>query len=76
MTADEMFEVLGYKKINELNYIGDCGNHKCRILFNDIFFEVLYEHYNEDWEEWEVGFMTMQELKAVYKKCEEMGWIK
>lgn len=68
MTAQEMFEQLGYHK----NY--------------EMFGEILYEH--EDYETNYFVFegnrkrvavgsyhVTLDELKAINKQCEELGWI-
>lgn len=68
MNADEMFEKLGYKKqegLREINYY--CGN-------NEIIFYKDFKWFSCSKQE-EIDFINMQELQAIYKKCEELGWI-
>ena len=79
-TADEMFEELGYKKIidnkTELVYeynemlLGERFIH--RFLFAKVL--KLVFSYGKDLE-MTCGF-DIKELKAINKKCEELGWIK
>ena len=72
--ADKLFEELGYKAI-EMNVI-------------DLLFEYTKEDMQERisfYKSKEVAKtfkyannssqITMQELQAIYKKCEELGWI-
>ncbi len=60
-TADEIFEELGYKKKFNNYYEHDFGT--------TIEFENKYKEINIR------GLIEMQELQAINKKCEEMGWI-
>ena len=73
-TADEMFEEIGYKTI-DMNVI-------------DLLFEYAKEDMQERisfWASKEVSKtfkymnnssqITMEELKAINKKCKELGWI-
>lgn len=75
--ADKMLEELGYKKIVGdkhtstylLKYYKDNDNV---IYFSDTWGKGVskggeYSEYCDD--------ITMQELKAINKKCEELGWI-
>ena len=78
--ADKLFEELGYKKIVE---------HKYKQPDNDDVTElILYRDYSfleiEFWNDKTISkssvydddsFITMQELKAINKKVEELGWI-
>lgn len=75
-TADEMFEELGYEKFYSINNIDNVPNDICyctdefKIKFNMIYkaidFEKKKAHYSS---------ITMQELQAINKKCQELGWI-
>ena len=73
-SADQMFEELGYEKIQQILSSG----------------ELYIEYYNEKTSEYikfwgdktiskyeyrEAGYLSMQELKAINKKCEELGWL-
>ena len=71
MSADEMFEELGYWL--------DCENSNMCIWVNDYnevikFNKKRKEFYkavgNEEFE-----YITVEELKAINKKCEELNWI-
>lgn len=71
MTADEMFKKLGYEREDYegvISYINDEGDEICFYLFDETFsikdFCNRYQH------------ITMQERRAIDKKCEELGWIK
>lgn len=71
--ADKMFEELGYEYIEHIYQYG--GN--------------VYDYKNDKIDKWirfnendrEVIFVTrkssysMEELKAINKKCEELGWL-
>lgn len=67
-TADEMFEELGYTKKQTKDYIEySSAFYDKKITFN-------YNGKNiviDDKEFW----LDMEELKAIYKKCEELKWI-
>lgn len=80
-TADELFEELGYKKIKE-NVFEESQNGNVMEL-------VLYRHKKdftreiEFWDDKTVNkqdtdfdraYITMQELQAINKKVEELGW--
>lgn len=70
ITADEMIEKLGYKKLNSGENIEDLyGKNFNRICFwKDKTIET-YEFFNSS------RIITLLELKAIYKKCQEKGWI-
>ena len=78
-TADEMFEKLGYEKTknDEYNVIYEKGaSFRNRIIFSKITKTVCCILVNEDYE-WNDGIdIDMQELQAINKKVEELGWIK
>lgn len=65
--ADKMFEKLGYYK----NF--DNVTHEYRNENNGDLFEIDF------WLEKETVsknyYITMEELKAINKKCEELGWL-
>ena len=71
-TADEMFEELGYKKENnsevEIKYIKD-ENHIIRFWKNS---QSIIKQSEDGW----YMSITMQELQAINKKCQEWGWVK
>lgn len=81
--ADEMFEELGYKKIEDKHNIdfnklykfnnGDKINEKIRFCKLDKYVHI--ENYNYDSGITFGKYLDMQELKAIYKKCEELEWI-
>lgn len=67
--ADEMFEKLDYKKIEKSNKI--IYREKMGLLIPNA--EIVF-YKNDKW----IGVnfnLDMQELKAINKKCEELGWI-
>lgn len=75
-TADKMFEKLGYKKYCSLQtcrYVRYCNivnGEKEYIIFSKnktVRFQYLYTHVSKS--------ITMQELQAINKKCQELGWI-
>ena len=67
--ADEMFEKLDYKKIEKSNKI--IYREKMGLLIP--IAEIVF-YKNNKWIR--VNFnLDMQELKAINKKCEELGWI-
>ena len=75
-TADKMFEKLGYKKYGALQtcrYVRYCNivnGEKEYIIFSKnktVRFQYLYTHVSKS--------ITMQELQAINKKCQELGWI-
>ena len=73
-SADELFEELGYKKIEEnLSIYALCKYKKDddNIIRFDKDFEI---HKTGEYSESYYG-ITMQELKAINKKCSEMGWL-
>ena len=71
-TADEMFEELGYYKDFD-NTTHEYRKEDDENLFEIDFWladkEVSKNYYRE------IGYITMQELKAINKKCEELEWI-
>lgn len=67
-TADEMFEELGYKKI-----VGERTEAFKLLRANkNIYFSKIINRIRIDGE---YDFIDMQELQAINKKCEELGWI-
>lgn len=76
-TADELLEELGYKKkdLNTQNiqwYIKKLfKNNYVQISF-DIIDKTVAASNNKN----EAINLNMKELQAIYKKCQELGWIK
>ena len=71
--ADKMFEELDYHKFfgneNYLEYKYTVGGADLSIVFWHKDQKVSKESNMR------CGYITMQELKAINKKCEELGWI-
>ena len=72
LTADEMFEELGYyKDFDDMTH--EYRKEKDGDLFEIDFWlkdkEVSKNYYRD------MGYITMQELKAINKKVEELGWL-
>ena len=67
--ADKMFEELGYKKTAEFksSIYYELQTPAC---FHKIVFVIDNKTVYKD-----NSIITMQELKAINKKCEEMGWL-
>ena len=77
MTADEMFEELGYKKVYE-NDVEILYQHKIRLLGDDFDFELLFckipkIFFHKDKRKVSIG-IEVELLKAINKKVEELGW--
>ena len=76
-TADELFEELGYEKIeNKQHIIFEKGvSTRNRIIFSRLNKTVCCILIDEDYE-WNDGIdITMEELQAINKKVEELGWM-
>lgn len=73
-TADEMFEELGYKILIE-------NNHYIQYEFegiymdNEIKFDLKGKTILKEYSTGESQEITMPELQAINKKCEELKWI-
>lgn len=74
-TADELFNELGYKKINtptNLIYQNEKNNREIRFykIYKCVEVSLI------EFEEYEGNsiFFTMKELQAINKKVEELGW--
>ena len=70
-TADELFKELGYKKshtqLEDLKYYKDDDNV--------IYFRMRKKAFNKSGEyDGMCDYITMQELQAINKKVEELGW--
>ena len=74
-TADEMFEELGYKIIQNnrktLNY-----EKEGLFMDKEIVFELLDKNVTVGYGTGECCEVSMKELQAINKKVEELGWIK
>ena len=62
MSADEMFELIGYKNTFNNFYEDDFGN--------TIEFESKYNTIKIK------GSINVDDLQAINKKCQELGWLK
>lgn len=73
MNADEMFEEMNYSKLKNENLgyarITEDG------LLNAIIFFLEKKAIGVHFDEAQTVGITIQELKAINKKCEELGWI-
>ena len=70
--ADKMFEKLKYKKnlteMNNIKYYKDDDNV--------IYFVITHKTFHKTGEyDGMCDAINMQELQAINKKCEELGWI-
>lgn len=69
MSADEMFKKLGYKKL-----VGETTEvYKLSRDNKNIYFSKLIKRIKIDGK---YDFLDMQELQAINKKVEELGWMK
>ena len=72
LTADEMFEKLGYEKtfteVDNIKYYKDDDNV--------IYFVITHRTFHKTGEyDGMCDAITMQELKAINKKVKELGWL-
>ena len=74
MSADEMLKNLGYEKVSDDKY-----SIEYRKILDDDLFEINFwkedktiskNYYRE------MGYITTNELQAINKKVEELGWMK
>ena len=68
--ADEMFEKLGYKKIEnkiQITYVKTCENIEFLLNVKKIEYHFLRGST--------FLVQTMQELQAINQKCKELGWL-
>lgn len=69
--ADMMFEKIGYTVSEQLEngivYLKETDDEDMEISFIDYEKTVEVDKFD--------GLITMQELQAINKKCEELGWI-
>lgn len=71
-----MFEELGYKKYTSddcIMYMKDL--FMITFIVQDKRFIAEYKQGNYNFPEIRPLELSMQELQAIYKKCQEMGWI-
>ena len=78
--ADELFEILGYKKITENKFEESVyGETTVLILYRDDVQGLDIEFWNDKTISktcnYDISYITMQELKAINKKVEELGWL-
>lgn len=75
LSADEMFEKLGYeilfKDKDIIQYEFEGFYMDTEIRFDLKWQTVLKEYFTGESQE-----ISIQELQAINKKCEELGWIK
>lgn len=72
-TGDEIFKDLGYTKQykdEDIYYYQDV-----EVKDNYIVFEMAYKSFAKINYYHDAGDITMQELQAINKKCQELGWI-
>lgn len=67
--ADKMFEELGYSKKQRNYKSGTVYEYECEDLKS-----IDFMCQEKSVKAWNIE-ITMQELKAINKKCEELGWI-
>lgn len=90
MTAQEMFESMGFKK-EKFDYFGldrlvykksivDEGDYLCTfvVLFDkeEKITSVYCDEYSEDYDDYDApSAIDMELLKAINKQCKELGWL-
>jgi hypothetical protein len=72
ITPSKTLEELGYEKIQDdtIGIIYKSDEHGIEILFAKLINEVHIATLDDVW-----ASLTMEELKAIYKYCEDLGWI-
>lgn len=71
-TADEMFAELGYKQNFDGNGNIEFYKYESSLCIDDTLY--LIRFYAKDKEVCKNGIITMQELQAINKKVQELGW--
>lgn len=73
MTADEMFKALGYTEKTKTQ----AGRVKYKKDdYNVLYFSPEEKKFNKSGEDDDMcDYITMDELKAIYQKCKELGWL-
>ena len=71
--ADEMFEMIGYEKVSDENYIYYNNLEWEYTIVFDLSSKTFKGYIDEDTEM--ALSVDMQELKAINMKVEELGWI-
>lgn len=75
-SADEMFKELGYIKSDENNYYDLTDIKYYKNEYNILYFDKSYKTFYKSGEyDSMCEDITMKELKAIYQKCQELGWI-
>lgn len=78
MDADKLFKALGYEltieeEVNGLRYIYEKGTLDPKRIILSTYNNIKYIYADEN------GYdsvpITLEEWKAINKKCEELGWI-
>ena len=73
-SADELFKELGYEK--NKYYSTEYSEKYKKDDDNVYYFEMKYKEIIKSGEyDGMCGAITMQELQALNKKCEELGWL-
>lgn len=74
MTADEMFEELGYEKVgDDRNVITYINRKEAKSLEFDLF-DKQFSMCSFGFGNFNFEYVELEELKAINKKCEELGW--
>lgn len=73
--ADKMFEKLGYKKMSNNEYVKHFSLKPARHIIFAIDETISICEENENELAVNCDYFAMQELKAINKKCLELGWI-
>ena len=78
-SAKELFEELGYKYgdySNGIRYFKDTGSFLYEIWFNKFLKKYMTRVDDRTSKEpEEPNFIDGKTLKAIYKQCEELGWL-
>ena len=75
MTAQEMFEKLGYRRSTDIDMIKYSKKLDDTFYWIEVIFDLLEKEIVLDNNGYEAYIITCALLKAINKQCEELGWI-
>lgn len=68
--ADKLFDKLGFNKYESYTYIDYLSRETSKGITFRKNIQVIDSYFGIS-----SKYITMQELQAIYKKCQELGWI-
>lgn len=75
MTADEMFEKLGWEKNYEDEDIVEYLNEERELDIDKKRKQFICRNWQIVSYDYDAEYITCDELKAINQKCKELGWI-